>query len=205
MSAHRETTVGADGAPEWFTGAVLTGGASTRMGTDKAFVVVRGKPLCTYPQRALLDAGARRVVAVGGARPDELRILGFEPVADRHPGEGPLGGVLTALDAATDPEVVVLSCDLPAVDAAAVLALLSALRESRADAAVPVDLGRRQLSAAAYRRSALEVLAGAFDSGIRSLHGALRLLDVIEVDARRGVFDDLDDPEDLRRYASDDP
>ncbi len=39
-------------------------------------------------------------------------------MADQHPGEGPFGGILTAL-ASTDADVVVvLACDLPAVDPA---------------------------------------------------------------------------------------
>jgi molybdopterin-guanine dinucleotide biosynthesis protein A len=175
------------------------------MGADKAFVVVRGAPLCTYPQRALLEAGARRVLAVGGARVEELRGLGFETVADRHPGEGPLGAVVTALEAATDSVVVVLACDLPAVDALAVVTLLRALRRTGAEVAVPVAAGRRQLAAGAYRRVALRKLSAAFESGIRSLHGALRALEVTEVATAAGVFDDVDEPAQLRRYASVDP
>lgn len=191
--------------PELFTGAVLTGGSSVRMGTDKAFVVVRGAPLCTYPRKALVEAGARRVLAVGGRRSDDLRALGFEYVADRHPGQGPLGGVLTALEAATHPIVVVLACDLPEVDAAAVRGLVASLRSCPAAAAVPFVNERRQLSAVAYRRSALPALAAAFETGLRSLHHGLASLDVVEVEGLAPVFEDLDDAADLYRYASGDP
>ncbi|MER3453356.1 MAG: hypothetical protein C4344_06940 [Acidimicrobiia bacterium] len=49
-----------------FSGAVLTGGRSSRMGRDKAFVALGGRPLVTYPVGALRMAGATEVFAVGG-------------------------------------------------------------------------------------------------------------------------------------------
>jgi molybdopterin-guanine dinucleotide biosynthesis protein A len=66
------------------------------MGRDKAFVVVDGEPMVVRVARALRGAGADEVVAVGG---DEARLsaLGLAHLPDDHPGEGPLGGVLTAL------------------------------------------------------------------------------------------------------------
>ncbi|MCY4176083.1 MAG: molybdenum cofactor guanylyltransferase [Acidimicrobiaceae bacterium] len=77
-------------------GAVLAGGASSRMGTDKAFIVVDGEPMVLRAARALQAAGVRRTVVVGGDEP-RLKALGLETLADDHPGEGPLGAVLTAL------------------------------------------------------------------------------------------------------------
>ena len=101
-----------------FTGAVLTGGRSTRMGTDKAFVEVDGRPMAGRVAAALRAAGAAEVLAVGGDL-DRLPSLGFDrAVPDRHPGEGPLGGLLTALAAAGHDVVVVLACDVPAARAA---------------------------------------------------------------------------------------
>jgi molybdopterin-guanine dinucleotide biosynthesis protein A len=66
------------------------------MGRDKAFVVVDGEPMVVRVARALQGAGAAEVVAVGG---DEagLSAVGLAHLPDDHPGEGPLGGVLTAL------------------------------------------------------------------------------------------------------------
>src|SRR5258708_2361905 len=85
-------------------GAALAGGAGRRVGTDKALLVVAGRALARTAADALLAAGAARVVAVGGDRAG-LEALGLEVVVDEHPGEGPLGAILTAL-AATDEDVV---------------------------------------------------------------------------------------------------
>jgi molybdopterin-guanine dinucleotide biosynthesis protein A len=161
-----------------FTGAVLTGGASTRMGLDKAFVEVGGRPLARIAVDALRDAGAAEVLAVGGDG-DRLR-RDVDPrlttVADRWPGEGPLGAITTALAAARQPVVVVLACDLPRVTAAAVRAVLEAM-EFGADAAVP---GRHVLLAG-YRRTCRTIFEAAMAAGVRAPREALDGLDVADV------------------------
>src|SRR5437868_4184855 len=125
------------------------------MGRDKAFVEVAGRPLATIARDALLGAGAGEVLAIGG---DGTRLtqLGFRAVPDNAPGEGPLAALATALRVAQHDIVVVLACDLPAVTAAAVIALLNALGD--ADAAVPDVDGRAQVLMAAYRRRCLPVV-----------------------------------------------
>ncbi|MET0580139.1 MAG: NTP transferase domain-containing protein, partial [Ilumatobacteraceae bacterium] len=77
-------------------GAVLTGGSSRRMGTDKAFVEVDGVPMAERVAAALSGGGCSPVSYVGG----DVALLarfGRTVHADRFPGAGPLGGVLTAL------------------------------------------------------------------------------------------------------------
>ena len=163
-----------------FTGAVLTGGRSTRMGRDKALLEVGGRPLAGIGRDALVGAGARRVLAVGG---DAVALsgLGFEVIGDGWPGEGPLGAVVTALDAAADDAVVVLACDLPFVEPATVEAVLQAVLDGDADAAVPVNEGRLEVVVAAYRRRCGAVLRAAFERGERALWRAVANLTVSPV------------------------
>ena len=66
---------------------------------------------------------------------------------DLHPGEGPLGGILTALDAATEDVVVVLACDLPAADPAP--SPRWSTPSGEADVAAPLHDGRHELLHAA--------------------------------------------------------
>jgi molybdenum cofactor guanylyltransferase len=175
------------------------------MGRDKALVAFRGRPLAAYGFNALREAGATRTLAIGGDGPALVEI-GYEAVADRHPGEGPLGGVLTALNASDTALMAILACDQPAVDAALILELLSTLETVDADAAVVAVAGRHHPLPMAIRASAATHLLAAYRAGERSLVGALRSLRVQalarQTDAT--VFD-LDDPADLRRYAADDP
>ena len=69
-----------------FAGVVLTGGASRRMGRDKALLPVDGVPMAVRVATAMIAAGAHPVVALGGDA-DGLRELrprrGRRPVARR--------------------------------------------------------------------------------------------------------------------------
>lgn len=98
-----------------FHGAILAGGASRRMGRDKALVEIAGTPLWQRQRDVLLAAGAASVVVV--------RRPGQTPVADDvvHrwdlvPDAGPLAGLHAALTGAPGATLAVLAVDLPAVD-----------------------------------------------------------------------------------------
>ncbi|HVN51152.1 MAG TPA: molybdenum cofactor guanylyltransferase [Acidimicrobiales bacterium] len=185
-----------------FSGVVLTGGASTRMGTDKALLPVGDRALVTVAATALRDAGAAEVLAVGGDL-GSLGALGLDARPDDDPGEGPLGGILTALRLASADPVVVLACDMPGIDRATVLALVDALvADPSADVAAASDGGRVQPLTAAYRTRARPMLAEAFAAGERAVRRALAPMRVVLVDGlTRAALADVDRPEDLRRYA----
>jgi molybdenum cofactor guanylyltransferase len=155
--------------------AILTGGASRRMGEDKAFVEIDGVAMV----RRVADAASTvcdRVVAIGGDR-ERLGSLGIEWLPDRWPGEGPLGGLLTAL--AEGDDVLLLACDMPWVDARALQMAVDALADH--DAAVPVT-DRPEPLHAAYSRASADVLTDRFASGERSMQAAIRdLADVVWV------------------------
>lgn len=148
------------------------------MGRDKALIVVHGEPLVRRVASALARAGAERVVVVGGDR-SAIEALGLEAVADRFPGEGPLGGVLTALSGTDAAVVAVLGTDLVAPDPSAIRATVDALGGH--DVAVPLSGGRRHFHHAVWRRSAQHALEAAFATGERALKRAVRDLDVVEV------------------------
>jgi molybdenum cofactor guanylyltransferase len=193
-----------------FTGVVLAGGRSSRMGRDKALVELGGRPLALIAADALRAAGANRVVVVGGDG-DGLGALGLEVHPDDHPGEGPLGAIVTALglDSSTDRPldptgiVMVLACDMPTIDADTVAAVVGTLAaHPDADGAVPVLDGRRQILTAAYRRRLRPHLAAAFAAGERAPRRALEGVEIVEVDGLDpDRLADVDRPADLHRYA----
>ncbi len=181
-----------------FDGAVLCGGAGRRMGRDKATLPVEGQAMAVRVARSLVDAGASRVCAVGGDA-ETLEGLGLATVPDRWPGEGPLGGLVTALQTEGDGDlVVVLGCDLLHPDAGAVADLVSRLTASGADAVIPRVGGRAQWLHGVWRRRVVRLLEDVFESGERSLFGAVSGLRVEFVEVADSTpYRDADTPEDL--------
>jgi molybdopterin-guanine dinucleotide biosynthesis protein A len=182
-----------------FAGAVLCGGASRRMGRDKALIEVDGRALARRVADALAAAGAVAVVAVGGDGP-ALRRLGLATVPDDAPGAGPLGGIVTALGAATAPIVLVAACDLTAPSPPALTATVAALgTDPGARVAVPVVGGRRQWVHAAWRGSCRAPLAASFAAGERAVHAAVAAaaLGVVEVALDPAALADADTPAEL--------
>lgn len=167
--------------PGW-VGAVLTGGASRRMGRAKADIEVDGIAMATRVADAMVAAGALDVARIG------------DEIADHHPGEGPLGGVLTALSWSDEPITVVAPCDLVAPSAAAFRALVAALVAGDALAAVAAP--DRPLPVA-LRAAAGVVLAERFAAGERSLRGALGSVAVVTVALPDAAVADADTPEEL--------
>ena len=172
-------------------GAVLVGGHSRRMGRDKAMLEVDGHPMAERVARALEAAGVSDVVFVGG----DARPLGRRHLADRYPGQGPLGGLLTALGGLEADLVVVAACDLPWLDAATIEALLSGL--GTADVAVARTDRLEPLCGMWRRSTTLEVVESAFAGGERAIHRALAGLRVVEVPVAPRALTNVNAPEDL--------
>ena len=124
------------------------------MGQDKSLLRVDGRALTSVVGAALREAGATEVLAVGG----DLQSLASLPEIDRaledeFPGEGPLGGIITALDAAANDFVVILACDTPRLDSATPKLLIEGLSTSPVNAvAYAVVEGRAQPLTAAWNR-----------------------------------------------------
>lgn len=127
--------------------AILVGGASRRLGRDKARVEVGGERIVDRVVHALL-AVVPEVFLVGKAggespRPD----LPF--VADPSPGRSALAGLVAALRAAAADRILVVACDHPFLAPALLGRLLDRL--AAAPAAVPRPGGRPEPLVAAWR------------------------------------------------------
>jgi molybdenum cofactor guanylyltransferase len=182
-----------------FCGVVLTGGRSIRMGSDKAFVPVDGRPMVQRVTAALWAAQASEVLAVGGDL-GRLAALGLDGRADPHQGDGPLGGLVTALALVSYDIAVVLATDLAWIDVATVTTLVAALARDP-DAEVAAAHGdRREPLCAAWRVDRCRpVVAAAHAAGERAVHVAMRRLAVVDVPVAPDVVRNANTRDDLRR------
>ncbi|NJP51157.1 molybdenum cofactor guanylyltransferase [Streptomyces sp. SBST2-5] len=164
------------GAPA-YDAVVLAGGAARRLGgADKPAVRVGGRTLLDRVLTAC--AGARTTVVVADPRPTVRPVVWAR---EEPPGGGPLAALDAGLGHTTAEHALLLSADLPFLDARTVRELLTALRGTGADGVQLTDAdGREQPLVAAYRTSALRRELGA----LASAHGALAGLPLRRLTAR---------------------
>lgn len=172
------------------------------MGRDKALVEVDGVAMARRVAAALSDAGSARVNTIGGNE-GQLKALGASTIADLYPGEGPLGGVITALRGATHSIVVIAACDMPWLEPTHVHRLIEALvGAADVDVAVSVGDGVVQALFAAWRIGALDTVQAMFDCGERAPRRAIAAMRHTTVELGSGRWStDIDTPDALNGWS----
>lgn len=95
------------------TGIILSGGRSSRMGTEKGLADFRGKPLISHAIKALepiVDT-----IIIGANNEFAYKGFGFDIVGDEIKNIGPIGGILSTLRYSKTKNNFILSCDTPFV------------------------------------------------------------------------------------------
>ena len=140
---------------------ILTGGKSTRMGTDKAFVLLEGRTLLSR----MLDI-ARQLTSNVHIIGDPANFAPFAPtIEDIFPGCGPLGGIHAALRSSRTDLNLILAVDVPFVSLALLDHIISRATSSNANVTVARAAGGLQPLCAVYRRSFLDVAENALRAG----------------------------------------
>jgi len=182
----RGTAGGVSAPTADLVGVVLAGGASRRMGRDKAALAVGGETLAARAARRLLGVCPRVAIADGGRG-----LVPGLPCLPDAPGAGPAAGILGAARAWPGHALLVLACDLPRVSEALLRELLRRLPAAEggeagdglgasdaddtsadADPDWVVPRWERGLEplCALYRPAALAALAAAVERGIAAPH-----------------------------------
>lgn len=182
-------------------GVILTGGASRRMGRTKALLEVDGVPMADRVAGVLRAVGCSPVLAVGGDL-RALATLSVPVVRDRYPDQGPLGGLLHALEVLVGSSgpaverVLVAACDLPDLTVESVAALLSAPNGESFDVVV-AETDRMQPGLAAWSLSALPAVRRQFRGGERSLQRVVGELHHAAVAVDPAALRNVNHPDDL--------
>ncbi len=146
--------------------AIQAGGESRRMGADKALLPFLGQPLILRPLNSLAKLADE--VLVTSNRPEDYRFLGLTPIPDVMPGCGALGGLYTALSAASHPYVAVVACDMPFASLALFAAELLLTRQMNLDAVIPrTESGTEPFHAVYRRETCLPWIKKSLDAGKR--------------------------------------
>lgn len=163
------------------SGVVLAGGASRRMGSDKALLAVDGERLVDRAVRVLRACCDDVIVAAGPSR----RLGGLGVPQTRDGGRGPLDGIVAGLEAAEHELVAVLAVDLPAADADVFTRLAGAWCGQAA--VVPRVDGRLQPLHGVWARASAPALRARLAAGQRGVVAACEALGAHVVDVA-GTF-----------------
>jgi molybdopterin-guanine dinucleotide biosynthesis protein A len=158
-------------------GYVMAGGKSTRFGQDKARVRLGGEMMLTRACRLVHEVtGSVSVVADRESRYADSDLWVVE---DRWPGEGPLGGILTALLATAETDSgrdwnLIVSCDMPFLTRDWLAYLVARALTSEAQVVLPHSGSGPEPLCACYRTDGAGALRAAFESGVRKVTEGLK-------------------------------
>jgi molybdenum cofactor guanylyltransferase len=168
------------------------------MGRDKALLPFRGGALAESVAR-VVELAAGSVAIVGR---DELG--SYRAIPDRYPGEGPLGGILTALEDSESYFNLIVACDMPEVTPGFLAGLLDAADDSDADVLIPIGpAGMPEPLCAVYHRRSLGALERAFRQGVRKVIEAAAEVEVVLLPIAEVIeFQNVNTPEDWSGYGA---
>ena len=183
---------------------IQAGGESRRMGRDKALIPFLGRPLI---ERVIARVSyLADEILVTTNRPQDYQFLSLPLFRDVIPDRGALGGLYTALHAASQPLVAVVACDMPFVQPELLAYERDLLLNSMIDAVIPKTEGGTEPFYAIYRRDsclpqiliALQAEKWRVDSWFSRVH--IRFLnqeEIFQFDPRGLAFNNVNTPEEL--------
>lgn len=142
---------------------VQAGGESLRMGTNKALLPFLGVPLIERVVERVRQLATEVLITTN--QPAGIEYLHLPLVPDPVPGQGALVGLQTALQAASQPYVAVIACDMPFVNAQMISYQLDCLVGEQVDLVIPLTEQGYEPFHAVYRR---ETCLSAVDAALQS-------------------------------------
>ena len=134
------------------TGIINAGGKSSRMGTNKALLMINGKTVIEQIAAELKKVVSSIIIVTNSF--EQYEFLGLPMVEDKWKDKGPLAGIHAGLSASKTEKNLVVACDMPFVSSDLGKVLINYLDEYQA--AVPNISGQLHPLFAAYRKDVKE-------------------------------------------------
>ncbi len=184
--------------------AILAGGSSNRMGQDKALLPLSGRPLILRTLERLSPIADEIILSTNA--PADYAFLNIPILPDLQPGQGALGGLYTVLNAAKNPYVAAVACDMPFANRALFEYELDFIIKTEADVVIPsTPDGLEPLHAIYQREACLPVIQSALQAKRYKLIGWLQQVNVqlvqpeviLQFDPHGLAFRNLNTPEEF--------
>ncbi len=95
-----------------YTGIILAGGKSSRMGEDKGLLLFKNKPMIEYLINVLKQTDIPTIIIANNPEYEKFNLPVYSDIVK---DKGPAGGIYTALSHSTSENNIILSCDTPFV------------------------------------------------------------------------------------------
>ncbi len=185
------------------SGVVLTGGKSSRYGTNKAYVKISGTPMILKVIKVMREL-FRHIVLITND-PDEYASLGFDMYEDIIKGLGPLGGIYTALLSIEGGAGFFTACDMPFIKKDLVEYMLEV--GSGFDAVVPRVEDKTEPLHAIYTKACIPAIKEVIDNGEFQVNRIYPMISVRYVEMEEiarfdpgfNSFFNINRPDDLRK------
>ncbi|MGD2157926.1 MAG: molybdenum cofactor guanylyltransferase [Anaerolineales bacterium] len=146
-----------------FSIAIQAGGESERMGQDKALMPFLGEPLIQRVYQRMAPIADEILVTTNN--PKDYEFLNVSLHRDTIPNRGALGGLYTALQAASYPIVGVVACDMPFASPELLQAMRDTMQNSELDLFIPqTEVGLEPFHAVYRRETCLAAVKRAIDN-----------------------------------------
>ncbi|MEI6809999.1 MAG: molybdenum cofactor guanylyltransferase [bacterium] len=161
------------------TAIILAGGRSLRMGQDKNFLPVAGRPMIQNIVEQL--SPWFNDILIGANDPEKFQFLQRRIIPDRQPGMGPLMGILSCLSESRSELNFITACDVPVFDPHFLMKMIQAAHGS--DITVPLSPdGRPEPLLAVYRKSVAAAAEQVLQNGGRRISDLFKVVKVKFVD-----------------------
>lgn len=174
---------------------ILSGGKSSRMGTNKALLKIDGKTNIERIKEALEEVFSDIILVTNEM--EEYRFLNLPMVADIYPGKGPLAGIHSGLIASSYDVNFVVACDMPFISSNLAKYLIE--QSDGYDVVVPKIGGKLHPLFSVFKKSNLSIIEDELKKEklrIRDLFDLLKvrvinedeIVDTIDEDIERSFY-----------------
>jgi FdhD protein len=187
------------------TGVILAGGASARMGSNKALLPYRGGRFIESIYRQMAELFPEVLLVTNN--PEQYDFLPCRKVTDLYPGMGALAGLHSGLVHASNSRVFAVACDMPYLDPALVRHLAET---AEADVVIPESGSGTEPLHSFYSKEVIPAIEEALAAGerrISSFFPAVRVrvvpkAEVARFDPDYRSFYNINTPDEYFRFRS---
>lgn len=147
-------------------GVVISGGKSSRMGTDKSLLLWNNKPFYLHTAEILAPFCSEIYVSCNVSQSNNYIL---PVITDKYGSYGPISGVLSSMHALSGHSIITLPCDMPELSEGIINEMISSNKERLDGVFLKDDNNQLEPMLAIYNPTIYSKLLAWYDSGKYSL------------------------------------